>query len=145
MVCMPIDPKSPKVVVEHGSQSVAIGSGNKSQVTIVGCVSAAGFCMPPMVIWDRKTLAPELTVGEVPGQSMGFPVMGGWTQELFEIWFSSDMLPLLGHCYCCLSDIHHNTTQTPSGQQLRRRLSFLCYLLTQHISSNLLIRGALVH
>ena len=81
VVCMPIDPKSPKVVVEHGSQSVAIGSGNKSQVTIVGCVSAAGFCMPPMVIWDRKTLAPELTVGEVPGQSMGFPVMGGWTKS----------------------------------------------------------------
>ena len=64
---MPLSPKTPKVVVERGSAAAAVGSGNKSQVTIVGCVSVAGFCMSPMVIWDHKTLAPELTRGEVPG------------------------------------------------------------------------------
>jgi len=68
---MPLDPKSPKVVVERGSVAAAVGSGNKSQVTIVGCVNAAGACIPPMVVWNRKTLAPELTEGEVPGTIYG--------------------------------------------------------------------------
>ena len=44
---MPLNPKAPKVVAERGSIALAVGSGDKSQVTIVGCVSAAGFCMPP--------------------------------------------------------------------------------------------------
>ena len=74
---MPLDPKSPKVVVERGSVAAAVGSGNKSQVTIVGCVNAVGACIPPMVVWNRKTLAPELTEGEVPGTIYGLS-SNGW-------------------------------------------------------------------
>lgn len=73
---MPLDPKAPKIVAERGSAACSLGTGDKSQVTIVGCVSAAGFCMPPMVIWDRKTLTPELAVGEVPGTSYGLSSKG---------------------------------------------------------------------
>ena len=89
---MPLDPKSPRVIVERGSQAVAVGSGNKSQVTIVGCVSAAGFCIPPMVIWDRKTLAPELTIGEIPGTIYGLSANGWMDMELFDIWFRNHFL-----------------------------------------------------
>ena len=89
---MPLDPKAPKVVVERGSAAVIVGSGNKSQVTIVACVSAAGFCMPPMVIWDRKTLAPELTQGEVPGTIYGLSGSGWMDMELFDTWFSNHFL-----------------------------------------------------
>lgn len=89
---MPLNPKAPKLVVECGSAAVAVGSGNKSQVTIVGCVSAAGFCMPPMVIWDRKTLAPELTMGEVSGTIYGLSSNGWMDQELFDIWFTNHFL-----------------------------------------------------
>ena len=89
---MPLDPRAPKVVAERGSCAVTIGSGNKSQVTIVGCCSAAGFCMPPMVIWDRKTLAPELTIGEVPGTIYGLSGNGWMDMELFNIWFSNHFL-----------------------------------------------------
>ena len=38
---MPLDPKAPKIVTHRGGSVVAMGSGNKAQVTIVGCVSAA--------------------------------------------------------------------------------------------------------
>ena len=77
---MPLDPKAPKVVAERGNSVTTVGSGNKSQVTIVGCCRAAGLCMPPVVIWDRKTLAQELTIGEVPGTIyMDFRATGGWT------------------------------------------------------------------
>lgn len=83
---MPLDPKSPKVVCGRGSKAVAVGSGNKSQVTIVACISAAGLCMPPMVIWDSKTLATELcTVKSL------VPFTGnGWMEmELFDVWFTN--------------------------------------------------------
>ena len=49
---MPLDPKSPKVVVERGSQAVAIGSGNKSQVTIGGVSVLLVFACP---LWSFGT------------------------------------------------------------------------------------------
>ena len=86
---VPLDPKSPRIVAERGSGAVTIGSGNKSQVT---GVSAAGFSMPPMVIWDRKTLAPELTHGEVEGTMYGLSGSGWMDRELFGLWFKHHFL-----------------------------------------------------
>ena len=31
-------------------------SGNKSQVTVIACMSASGQCIPPFVIFDAKKL-----------------------------------------------------------------------------------------
>ncbi len=62
---VPLSPKGQKGV--YKVNPVTISSGDKTQITVVGCVSAAGYCLPPMVIWDRKTLPPALTEGEVPG------------------------------------------------------------------------------
>ncbi len=45
-----------------------------------------------MVIWDRKTLAPELTTGELPGTIYGLSGNGWMDQELFKVWFSSHFL-----------------------------------------------------
>ena len=50
---------------------VSVSSGDKSQVTVVGCVSAAGYCLPPMIMLDRKTLHPNMTIGELPGTIYG--------------------------------------------------------------------------
>ena len=45
---MPLDPKPPLVICTRGAQHpCSIGSGNKAQITIVACVSAAGMCIPP--------------------------------------------------------------------------------------------------
>ena len=89
---MPLDPKAPKVVVERGGTACTVGSGDKSQVTVVGCISAAGFCIPPMVIWDRKTLAPELTIGELSGTIYGLSSNGWMDQELLKVWFRNHFL-----------------------------------------------------
>ena len=87
--------------------------GNKAQITVVGCVNAAGLCLLPMVIRDRKTLALELCDGEVPGTVYGLSDQGWIDMELFDIWFSNHFLryaprarPLLllldGHSsHCC--------------------------------------------
>ncbi len=52
---MPLDPPSLKVVVPCGAKhSQVISTGNKAQVTVLACCSAAGYSMPPMVIFDTR-------------------------------------------------------------------------------------------
>ena len=89
---MPPDTKSPKVVARKGDSVSAVGSGDKTQITVVASISVAGFCVPPMVIWDRKTFAPELTVGEIPDTIYGLSSNGWMDQRLFDIWFTNHFL-----------------------------------------------------
>ena len=70
----------------------AFTSTGKAQITIVGCVSASGICIPPMVIWDRKTLSPELAKGEVPGTLYGLSYSGWMDAGFFKIWFQRHFL-----------------------------------------------------
>lgn len=90
---MPFDPPSLKVVVPSGARHSQVRStGAKGQVTVLACCSAAGYSMPPMVIFDRKTLKPELTNGEIPGTMYGLSSSGWIDSELFELWFSHHFL-----------------------------------------------------
>ena len=89
---MPLDPKAPRLIFQKGSSACALGSGDKSQITIVACASAVGFCLRPMVIWDHKTLAPELAVGEVSGTIYGLSSKGWIDCELFDVWFNNHFL-----------------------------------------------------
>ena len=74
---MPLDPKSWKVVAPKGMKNPSlISSGSKGRITVVGCVSATGVAIPPMVIWDRKTLHPDMTRDEVPGTFYGLTSNG---------------------------------------------------------------------
>ena len=90
---MPLNPHPPKCVFSRGEKNpVSVCSGEKTQITVVGCVSAAGYCIPPMVIWDRKQLSLELTTGEVPGTFYGLSMKGWMDQELFDGWLSGHFL-----------------------------------------------------
>lgn len=90
---MPLDPPTLKVVTYKGHKNpVQVSSGLKSQVTVVGCVSAGGQCLPPMVIWNRKNLPPELASGEVPGTIYGLSSEDWIDQELFHLWFTDHFL-----------------------------------------------------
>ena len=63
---LPLDPKPLKIVSWKGHKNPSqVSSGLKSQITVVGCVSAGRQFLPPMVIWNRKTLPPELANQEV--------------------------------------------------------------------------------
>ena len=90
---VPLNPDASKSIFKRGAKNpVMITSGDKSQVTVVGCVSAAGYCIPPMIIWDRKTLHPDMAEGELPGTIYGFSSKGWIDQELFHIWFECHFL-----------------------------------------------------
>ena len=98
---------------------VCIDSGGKSQITVVGCVSAAGYCVPPMVVYNRKSYftSAEMVQGEIPGTGYGFSSKGWMDQDLFGHWFNNflkyapPIRPLLllldGHSsHYCPSMIH---------------------------------------
>ena len=90
---MPLDPRPPKVVCPKGTKHAqSIGSGSKAQITALCCCNAAGSVMPPMIIFDRQTLKPELTVGEIPGTMYGLSKNGWIDAELFELWFKHHFL-----------------------------------------------------
>ena len=90
---MPFDPTPPLVVARRGQKHPsAVGSGDKSQVTVLACCSAAGYAVPPFVIFDRKSLKPDLTNGEVPGTVYGLSSKGWIDGELFSLWFSKHFL-----------------------------------------------------
>ena len=67
-------------------------SGNKTNITILAYVSASGFAIPPMVIYNRKNLTPELTRGEIPGTMYGLSTSGWIDSELFSEWFDRHFL-----------------------------------------------------
>lgn len=91
---LPLDPKPSKVITTRGvKHPMTINSGNKAQITVVSVCSASGHVLPPMVIFDRKNLKPELTYGEVPGSIYGLSKNGWIDSELFELWFRNHFLP----------------------------------------------------
>ena len=52
----------------------------------MACASAAGYAIPPFVIFDRQTLNPWLTKGEVSGTSYGLSTNGWIDRKLFCDW-----------------------------------------------------------
>lgn len=49
----PLSPQPPKTLCRRGTKTPSVfSSSNRSQITVVGCVSASGQAIPPMVIWD---------------------------------------------------------------------------------------------
>ena len=75
---MPFEHRPPRVVTAKGQRKVRYRtSGNKSQTTVIGCVSAAGQALPPFVIFDAKSLNMDWTIGQVVGTTYGLSD-NGW-------------------------------------------------------------------
>ena len=90
---MPLTQKPPRVVTSVGQKHpYTITSGDKSQITVMACASVSGYSIPPMVIFDRKHLQIEMTMGEVPGTFYGLSDSGWMNADLFHEWFSNHFL-----------------------------------------------------
>ena len=87
---MPLDPSPP---AGRGSKNpLAPASGDRSQITVLACCSAADYSLPPFLIFDNMSLKPELTLGEVPGTIYGLSRRGWIDGELFDMWFTHHFL-----------------------------------------------------
>ena len=90
---MALNPKCPKVVGEKGSKTTScLTGGDKSQLTVLACSSAAGYAIPPYIVFDRKSLNPKVHDGEVPGTLYGLSKNGWINRELFHHWFHQHFL-----------------------------------------------------
>lgn len=90
---VPLDTRPPHEVTARGQRKVRYSSsGNNSQVTVVGCVSATGQALPPIVIFHAKGLNMEWTKGAVPGTTYGLSNNGWMNMELFKLWFCKHFL-----------------------------------------------------
>lgn len=90
---MPLEHKQQKTVALKGTKKVRqCTSGNKTQITVLGCASAAGQVIPPMVVFAGKTFNHVLSEGEVPDTFYGISDSGWMDQELFASWFTCHFL-----------------------------------------------------
>ena len=64
------------IAVKGQKHPRAITSGNKKQITVLACASAASYTLPPLVIFVRKGLVEDLTVDEIPGTAYGLSDKG---------------------------------------------------------------------
>ena len=89
----PLNPKPPKVVSKKGEKHPSsLSSSERTQITVLSCCNAGGYAIPPLVIFDRKMLKPDLTIGEVPGTMYGLSDSGWIDMEIFESWFINHFL-----------------------------------------------------
>lgn len=56
---MPLNHSALKIVTGRGQKIRYRKSGNESQITVIGCVSATGHAIPPFVIFDSTSLNME--------------------------------------------------------------------------------------
>ncbi|XP_048516320.1 MFS-type transporter clz9-like isoform X2 [Athalia rosae] len=102
---MTVQGKPQKIVgYKKRSQADPSAYGDKGvNTTIVCCVSASSFYIPPMVIFKQKYMAPELGVGAPSGSLIQISDTGYINSELFVLWLkhfhsmvqSSPKMPVL--------------------------------------------------
>jgi len=90
---VPLDHRSPYVLTKKGQKKVRyISSGNKAQITVVGCINASGQAIPPFIVFDAKNFNLQWTEHEVPGTTYGLSDSGWMDMELFKAWFYKHFL-----------------------------------------------------
>ncbi len=90
---MPLQHRPGRRIAVRGQKHVIVHtSGNKTQITVLVCVSARGNYIPPMVVFKRKGLTEDLVQGEVPDTMYGLSSSGWMDGELFSQWFQYHFL-----------------------------------------------------
>ncbi|XP_065650858.1 uncharacterized protein LOC136079024 [Hydra vulgaris] len=79
-----------KIISARGKKRVGIMtiSEQGNSVTAVVCVSAAGFYVPPILIYKRKRMKPEITNGAPPGTVFSTQEKGWMSNEGFLDWLN---------------------------------------------------------
>ena len=142
---MPLNQLPKYVVSEKGEKHPrAVTSGSKKQIMVLACASAAGYILCPLVIFSRKSLNQELTIGEVPGTMYGLTESGWMDGEVFDNWFTHHFLVHAPPLRPLLLLIQHITILPLSEKQHRKKLSYSAFLQIQHILCNRWTRECLV-
>ena len=82
---VPLEPRPPKVIAQEGKKKVhyQTGSGQKQQITVIGCGSAIGQCIPPFIIFAAKRVNHMWTRNKVSGSRYTSSESGWVDHDLF--------------------------------------------------------------
>ena len=81
------------ILMRQGYRKIHLcSSGDRGQITVLGCVSDGGQIIPPMVIWNRKTVPAQLAQMKCLGTIYGLSTKGWTDQKLFDLWFRKHFL-----------------------------------------------------
>ena len=84
----PLQHRPGKRIAVRGQKHVTVPvSNDKTQITVMACVNAAGSSIPPMVVFKRSNLTEDLIQGEVPDTLYGLSKNGWMDGDLFTKWF----------------------------------------------------------
>ena len=90
---VPLEPQPPKVVAKRGQKKVrCCTSGQKAQITVIGCGSATSQILPPFIIYAAKKLNHLWMRDEVTGSRYGVSDKGWVDQRLFYYWLKDHFL-----------------------------------------------------
>lgn len=82
--------KPGKVIAELGCRNVygvTLAEHGKTH-TVLSCVSASGYALPPMVVYPHKKVVPDKCRGAIPNTLFASSDNGWMNTELFLEWFS---------------------------------------------------------
>ena len=81
---VPLEPRPPKVIAQKGKKKIRYqSSGQKQQITVIGCGSVTSQCLPPFIIFAAKQLKYLWTRNEVSGTRYAVSDKGWVDQKLF--------------------------------------------------------------
>ena len=131
---MPLEPRPPKVITKKGQKKVRYQtSGQKQQITVIGCGSATGHVIPPFVVFAAKHLNYLWMKNEVPGTRFAVSDNGWVNNELFSFFLTKHFMenavsfrPLL-----LLLD-GHSTHFEPKSLELARKNEIIVFCLPPH-------------
>ena len=99
---MSLEPHPLKVIAKRGQKKVRYQiSGQKQQITVIGCGSAIGHVISPFLIFAAKKLNYLWTKNEVSGSWYGVSDNGWVDHQLFSSFFTEQFMCCIVHCCCC--------------------------------------------
>ena len=90
-----LDFKPAKVVCSRKTCLWSLNSGDKTNITVMGCGSASGDMIPPLVIYKGKRVNKILRDGAPEGWMVGFSPSDWINAVLFERWFEELFIPFV--------------------------------------------------
>ena len=81
---VPLSPRPPKIIAKKGQKKVRYRTtGDKAQITVIGCGSATGQAIPPFIIFAAKQISPLWTIDEVNGSRFAVSEKAGLIKSSF--------------------------------------------------------------
>ena len=100
---------------------------------VLACVNAAGATIPPMVIYDRKTLKQELYKGEIDETIYGLTDNGWSNSEMFDTWFNNHFLRYIPAVRPVLLMLDgHSSHYNPSTVRMAAEQQVIIFCLPPH-------------